>query len=174
MPAAGEPVFIADILKMLRASAERPIVRCLATSTQSIPNNTMTALAFGAEDWDLPGGWHDPVTNNSRITPTIAGYYRVTGTYFTGPRTDYTTIDVSVRKNGATSLAPAERKNFAIAASQQSQALSVSCSLQVQLNGTTDYVELMAFQQNGAAAAQVTNQSARFSSVFELELLRYT
>lgn len=174
MPAAGEPVFISDIDRMSDASSERPIVRCLATGTQSIPNNsTVTALAFGAEDWDLPGGMHDPVTNNSRITPIVAGYYRFHATYFTGPRTDYVSLDVSFRKNGSTSIPPAERRSFSTAATQVSTATSVQCTAQIFCNGTTDYVEAMAFQQNAAAVAQVTNQSARFSSCFEAEFLRY-
>lgn len=172
-PMAGQPVYAADILKMLRASSERPIVRCVANATQSIPDNALTALAFGAEDWDLPGGFHDPVTNNSRITPNVAGYYLFRGTYFTGPRTDYATVDVSLRKNGVTSIAPAERRAFSTAATQVANAFSVQCSAQVQCNGTTDYVELMAFQDNAANVAQLTNQSARFTSVFECELLRY-
>jgi hypothetical protein len=172
MPAAGEPVFISDIARMLAASSERPICRCLATSTQNIPDATLTPLAFGAEDFDTHG-FHDPVTNNSRITPTVAGYYRFAGTYFNGPRTDFVTVDASFRKNGATSMAPADRRTFSTAATQVSQAMSCSATAIIYCNGTTDYVELMAFQDNAAGVANTTNQSARFSSVFECEFIRY-
>lgn len=174
MPAAGEPIFIADILKIINASSARPIVRCVANAQQSIPDAVITALSFGAEDWDT-NGFHDPVTNNSRITPNIAGYYRFSGTFFIGPRTDFATIDASLRKNAAAApIAPAERKIFAIAASQASNALSASCTAQVLMNGTTDYMELCGFQDNAANVAVLTNQSQRFTSVFECELLRYT
>jgi hypothetical protein len=173
MAAAGEPVFISDIDRVIDASSERPIVRCLATGTQSIPDVTLTAVQFGAEDWDLPGGMHDPVTNNTRITPIVAGYYRFHGTLYMGPRTDYANVDVSFRKNGATSVPPADRRSFSTAATQVSMALSVQCTAQIFCNGTTDYVEMMAFQDNAANVAMTTNQSARFSSCFEAEFLRY-
>lgn len=172
MPAAGENVFISDILRAIQASSERPICRCLATAGQSIPDATLTPLQFGAEDFDTHG-FHDPVTNNSRITPTVAGYYRFQATYFNGPRADFTTVDVSFRKNGATSIAPAERRTFSTAATQVSQAHSVQCTALIFCNGTTDYVEAMAFQDNAANVANITNQSARFSSVFECEFIRY-
>lgn len=172
MPAAGEPIFIADILKVIRASSERPIVRCVANATQSITDNTVTAIAFAAEDWDT-NGFHDPVTNNSRITPNIAGYYRFTGAVFMGGRTDYVSIDCAMRKNGGTAVAPAERKIFSTAATQVSGTVSVQCTVQMLMNGTTDYCELVVLQDNAANAAQVTAQSLRFSSAFECELLRY-
>lgn len=43
-------------------------------TTQSIPNNTWTNLAFNSEISD-DEGWHDPTTNNDRITPLEAGEY---------------------------------------------------------------------------------------------------
>lgn len=172
MPAAGENVMIIDILRAIQASSERPIVRCLATATQSIPDAALTPLQFGAEDFDTHG-FHDPVTNNTRITPTVAGYYDFRGTYYTGPRADYVTVDCSLRKNGVTSMAPAERKGYPTAATQVSLAISTQCQALIFCNGTTDYVELMAFQDNAANVAQLTNQSARFSSVFEAIFVRY-
>jgi hypothetical protein len=36
------------------------------TTSQNIPNNTLTKLTFDAEDYD-DGSWHNP-SNNSRLT----------------------------------------------------------------------------------------------------------
>jgi hypothetical protein len=58
-----------------------PSVRVYHTTTQTVLNNTETALAFDAERWDVAGGaastQHDTVTNNSRLTALYAGKYLV-------------------------------------------------------------------------------------------------
>jgi hypothetical protein len=162
---AGAPIASADITAVQGYTTGKPLVRLVASATQSLPFNTATALTFtGSEDIDTHN-FHDPVTNSSRVTPTIAGYYTARGTVFHGSRTDYSLTDAWVRKNGATNLAPSGRHSKGTTASQADTA---QVTVLVQFNGTTDYVELVAIQQNGASAAQVTNQSSQFSSVFEL------
>lgn len=46
------------------------------TVTQSIPDTTLTVLAFNSERYDTDG-IHDPVTNNSRLTCKTAGTYLI-------------------------------------------------------------------------------------------------
>lgn len=49
------------------------------SANQSINNNTLTLVTFPAEDYDV-GGWHDTVTNNSRVTvPSGISLVRVYG-----------------------------------------------------------------------------------------------
>lgn len=48
------------------------------TTTQSIPNNTWTAINFDAEDFDNYGG-HDNSTNPDRYTVQKTGVYVLTG-----------------------------------------------------------------------------------------------
>lgn len=170
MPASGDPIAASDISGITAYTTAKPLVRITANATQSIANNSQTALQFASEDIDTHG-FHDNVTNNSRITPSVAGYYRFKATYFTGGRVDYTTIDVCIAKNG-TSFAPAERKSFSTAATQVSNALSVQAEAILSANGSTDYFEALAFQQNAAAVAQLTNQSQRFTCIFEAEFIR--
>lgn len=60
--------------------ANPPAARATHNATQSIANNTATALSLAVEDYDL-GGFHDTSTNNSRLTvPSgMAGLYGVVG-----------------------------------------------------------------------------------------------
>lgn len=165
MANAGAAAPASEVNNIIAGSTKKPVVRLVASGTQSIPNNTATPVAFTTEDFDT-NNFHDTVTNNTRITPNKAGYYTIRGTYFSAARADYTTLDCAVGKNGV-QLAPADRKTFSTAATQVSNAASASCEALVQANGTTDYFELIAFQVNAAATATLTSQSGRFSSVLE-------
>ncbi len=164
---AGEIVYEDDI-NTLRASSDlKPVCRAVANAVQSIPHNTNTALLFGGEDIDTHG-FHSVSVNTGRITPTIAGTYRFTATGFIAGFTDYTNVNVWVRLNGVTNLAPASRRgNFANA-----QAHSLHTSVIQIMNGTTDYVEAIMLHANAAVAARNTNQSSTFTSVFEAEYIR--
>jgi len=167
---AGAAASSSEINGIIAGTTSKPIVRLVASGTQSISDSTATAIAFTAEDIDTDG-FHDTSTNNTRITPTKAGYYWLKGVYYTSGRTDFVTVDAAIGKNG-TAVAPAGRKNFSTAATQVSNALSVECGAYQAANGTTDYFELIGFQDNAANAAQNTNQAGRFSCTLECEFVR--
>jgi hypothetical protein len=57
-----------------------------SSATQSIPATTITACTLNAEEFDT-NAFHDNVTNNSRLTIPITGYYRLTGGVFFPPDT---------------------------------------------------------------------------------------
>ena len=158
MVAAGDEIVAADITEIEDLTIRKPLVRMVQTVAQSIPDATVTAMTFTTEDIDTHG-FHDTVTNNTRITPNVAGYYTIRGAYFSAAPTTLVDFDCSLRKNGSTSLAPGNRGNAG--GIVQSQA----CATLVSFNGSTDYVELMA-QQNSSGAV-LSNVSVRFSSVFE-------
>jgi hypothetical protein len=135
-------------------------------SVQSIPDNTITALTFGASSEDIDThGFHDTASNTSRITPTVAGYYRFYGVYYCGTISVPVTIDASFRKNGATTIASGGKSPEAGTAAK-----SVTASCIQSMNGSTDYMEFMALQDS--AGATNTNVSARFTSIFECEFIR--
>jgi hypothetical protein len=54
-----------------------PAARVTRTTSQSIPNNAGTTLAFDSERYDT-AGMHDNSTNNSRLTAPVTGIYNVT------------------------------------------------------------------------------------------------
>ncbi len=166
MANAGAPASASEIAAQLAGSSLKPLVRLVAGATQSIPDNTATALQFSTEDVDTHG-YHDNATNNSRITPTKAGWYRVSGTYYTGGRADYASVTCFLRKNGSTTFAPGGRLMV-----PPNGTTAVSCSASIPFNGAGDYVELMALQDNTANAAQVTTVSLYFTSTLEAEFVR--
>jgi hypothetical protein len=165
--AAGATIDATDITALQGYTTGRPLVRLIASGTQSIPHNTQTALTFtGAEDIDTHG-YHDTATNTSRVTPLTAGYYRARGVVYFGTRADYTLLEASIGKNGTTIAPSGRRIPPLITGVQAVEAVAI-----VSVNGTTDYIEVYGLHINSAAAAQVTNQSGRFSSVLEVEFLR--
>src|SRR3954467_11462650 len=101
MPAAGDPVAATDITTLQSYTTLRPIVRMVQSVAQTaIASGTITACTFTTEDVDS-NGFHDNVTNNSRITPNVAGWYRFHGAVsFTG-QTDYTVVQAYLRINGS-------------------------------------------------------------------------
>jgi hypothetical protein len=164
----GEKILSPDILALQASSSTKGLVRLIASAVQSIPHNTNTALSFtGAESIDT-NGWHNPASNDSRITPDKAGYFLITGTAAMSGRTDYGTISVWIRKNGATNIAPAVRINPPAI----SQITGTQVSTRFDANGTTDYFEVVVLHTNTAAVAVNTNNSAQFSCAFEVEYLR--
>lgn len=167
--AAGDPIYASTINDLIGFGPNKPIGRLVASGTQSIPDATQTAITFSTEDLDS-SNFHSTSSNTSRVTPAKAGWYRVKGTYFCGASADYATVDCAIGKNGTT-IAPADRRTFSTAATQVSNALSAQCEAMVSCNGSTDYFELIAFQDNAANVAKNTNQSSRFSSVLEFEFV---
>lgn len=159
MPVApGEDIDASDI------PVERyPIGRLQQATNQNVPDATLTALTWTTEAIDTDGQ-HDPVTNTSRITPNLAGYYRFDVCYYSEAAATPANMDVSVRKNGTGTIASGNRVVGATIAN------SVSGWTMLDMNGDTDYVEFLAFQDS--AGAELTNVSSRFTSFCTWQYLR--
>lgn len=160
---AGGPVAAVDITGLQALTIFRPLVRLVASGTQSIPSGTLTAITFnGSEEIDTHN-YHNPASSASRITPGIPGYYKVSGTgYIT---TTTTTVGVFVAKNGV-AIAGGSREGVITTGT----ARGYYADAKQACNGIGDYFELMIEQNSGAAV--LTNQSSRFSSSFEIEFIR--
>jgi hypothetical protein len=120
------------------------------SATQSITNNSVTVVLFDTEDLD-PLGWHSTSSNTERVTPTIAGWYRMTVNLSWGNDGDYIRHLCTFLKNGV-GLSPniyAENGTIAIAGTPSFMLPSVL----IQLNGSTDYFSLSVYQQNTSAGA---------------------
>lgn len=120
--------------------------RCrLKTSSQPTNNNAWTAVAFTLEDWDTDN-MHSTSTNTSRITATTAGIYQIHGigqwaANATGQRF------VGLSKNG--SVTPNEGRVGGVApAGTTVPALGITNDVSL---SATNWVELMVFQDTGAA-----------------------
>jgi hypothetical protein len=167
----GDIIYAADINDW----RDGPCGRLVASGAQTLTDNTAVAILWAAEDRDT-GSWHSTSVNTSRVTPTKSGILRVHGTLFLSTLVNGVTVDVNVRLNGVTNLAPGNRLGGAAAhgvaasAFSTANAFSVSTTAQIEVNGTTDYFELVGRQNSGGD--DDTNQSSQFSSVLEWEYLR--
>jgi hypothetical protein len=72
-----------------------PTFSAYGTSTQTLSQNTATKITFDTESWDSDSKFTD-----SRFTPTVAGYYDVTGSLLVEPNGS-ATLQVYLYKNGA-------------------------------------------------------------------------
>jgi hypothetical protein len=120
-----------------------PRCRLTKSGTQSIANNTTTAVTFDVEDID-DGGMHSTTTNTSRITiPTGGG-----GTYLIGAHAEFAQNATGIRTlllvvNG-TSTQSTVRDN----SPSGSNATRLACTTLVSLVAG-DYVEAQVVQTSG-------------------------
>lgn len=104
--------------------------------------------------------WHDPSTNPNRITPTIAGVYLVTmGANWATNAGTTGTRQYIIRKNGT--VIPGGGPVVAAATDISGNG---SSSIPVQLNGTTDYIDVGIIHSAG--------QGIAFASTLTVQLLR--
>jgi hypothetical protein len=164
---AGQLIEDADWDSIEQSSSERPIGRLVASSSQALADNTQVAVTWASEEIDTHN-FHSTSVNTSRVTPTVPGVYEVRGTgFFEAQATPNPTggSDVTIRKNGSTMIPPAWR--FVPPATF---AFSGMTTVLVEMNGSTDYFELMLRQDS--AGADNTNSSVQYTSVLEWKKVR--
>lgn len=116
-----------------------PAFRAYATTNTSIGNQVHTQVNLVTELFDTNSNFA-----NSRFTPTVAGYYLISGQIFTvGANTG---LLASIAKNGL---------QYAYGSQVSASSLRSVVSDIVYLNGTTDYVALNAY--SGGATTIQTN-----------------
>jgi hypothetical protein len=99
-------------------------------SNTSIPNGTFQKVVFSTEVFDTGS-----CLASSRFTPTISGYYFIAGS-----------IDFAASVGAIASLAKNNATiNIGTAGSRSSQVSDL-----IYMNGTTDYIELNAYQSSGS------------------------
>lgn len=110
-----------------------PAFSAYLSANQLITAGTWTKLQVNVEEFDT-NSCYDNVTNY-RFTPTVAGYYQVSGGIDATSSASYSSNAVSVFKNG-TLLKRGSASNVGI---------TQTISILVYLNGSTDYVELYGY-----------------------------
>jgi len=151
---------INGIMKLLPLGDRLPTAdigaRVARQSNQSIPSSLNTAIAFTGARYNASGIWTAGAL--TRLTCYTAGKYLIGGCLSfavggTGVR------QIAILLNGATYIA-----------AQQGTAISVNLSICTVYNlAVSDYVQLMAYQDSGAAL-DVASVSA-FSPEFYMQLL---
>lgn len=119
----------------------------VSTSSQSIPNATQTTVRFDTKTFDTDNIYS---TSTYRVTPTVAGYYQMNfsmGFANNAVGTNY----AQLYKNGSTAATFYDltlTSNF----------YSLSGSVLVYANGTTDYFYIDVYQAQGSSRL-LTNQT---------------
>jgi hypothetical protein len=142
-----------------------PICRLVQQAAQSISIATNTPVTFGTGSEEIDtNNFHDPATNNTRITPNVAGYYLfIAETIYAA-----TTVAVALRQwvtKGGVQLSAGNHMNHSAGVSNWRSAKATEV---VAMNGSTDFCESLTW--TGTAAS--TNVAAGVSSTFQCIFLR--
>lgn len=138
--------------------AKWPAFSAYNATAQSIPNATWTKLSFSIEEFDTASAFD--ATTNYRFTPQVAGYYQVNGCVSVASGTGI--HFVQIYKNGV------GYKQGGVTATNAA-ANGAHASVLVYLNGSTDYVELYAYQSSGGA---LNTNNVGNNTYFQAHLLR--
>ena len=123
----------------------------LAPSNQSVGASTPTKITIDLEDFDTNSNY-DPTTNY-RFTPTVGGYYQISAGVTTNAAASGT-VQVLIYKNGTLYKAG----TLVLLGAATATNIGVSCL--VDMNGSSDYVELYLVQTSAAALLVFTNSTA--------------
>jgi hypothetical protein len=148
--------------KLTAEALDRPLVVLRKTGLPSAGGASAAVfpVPWDVEDEDTTATWHSTSVNNTRITPDVAGWIRFTGTAtfvsnVTGRR------GCGVRLNGGT-------VHWGTTFVAGTGNLTVSCTVTLEANGTTDYFEFITYQDSGSTLNLTDASTTRF----EAELVR--
>lgn len=136
-------------LDYLLAPSTFPIAVLRQTVPQNIPNNAYTGVLLDTEDYDTDGG-HSTATNTSRYVGKTEGFYNVSGVTALAANATGQRL-AAIGLNGAPLPGVA---GGPVASAVTGLRVNVGHRV-VFLNGSTDYLELMAFQDCGGTLSTV-------------------
>ena len=138
------------------ASTAAPAFSAYAGSTQSISNASFTKVQCNTEEYDTNSNYDN--ATNYRFTPTVAGYYQISGSV--AGAAAYAQLLASIYKNGS------EFKRGSQAGSAGAYLYQANVSALIYFNGSTDYVELYAYQQSGGSGTINNGQALTYFQAF--------
>lgn len=145
-------IYGSDVTDDVTFLTNPPIFQADQSAVQSIPNNAVTALALDVEIVDSYDG-HSNVTNNSRYTAVVAGWYLVIG-YFGLAASAAGVRLIRINKNGST--LPLSQVDMTSPTAAVTAALQAAAFVQLAVG---DYVETNVFQTSGGALNTTTTDS---------------
>ena len=113
------------------------VFKAYTSANQSIPHNTLTKVLCGVTLYNEGNFWD---TATSKFTPNTSGYYQINASGRLSSNTNQY-LQIFVRKNGNPLLS-----QMLVIVGNGSGEIQVSICDVVYLNGTTDYLELYAYQ----------------------------
>jgi|TARA_R110000764_G_scaffold238036_1_gene334755 hypothetical protein len=136
------------------AVANTPAFRATSSSGNTVPNQSYTKLTFDTETFD---------TNNnfasSRFTPTVAGKYSITAQTRLNSGDDFGDNIIAIYKNGS------------ISSSRQMSHFHYECNRVTgifTMNGSSDYVEIYFFHNQGGNTATDGGTTLNFFQGFKI------
>jgi hypothetical protein len=134
-----------------------PAFEAINNTNQSMSNNTYTKVTFGTENLDT-----DNCFTSSRFTPTVAGKYFVysTLTIQCGANVGHAG-HIQIRKNGS-AIFLSQSNDYP---NTTMNIFSISASAIVELNGSTDYVEIYGLGENSSGTPTILG-NANGESIF--------
>jgi hypothetical protein len=136
----------------------QPAFSAYQSTAQTLSSATLTKITFDTEEYDTNSNFA-----SSRFTPTVAGYYLVSG--HAQPNASYTAGIQAVYKNGALYRYGSYNAN-ATGVAQGAMTCLVYC------NGTSDYIEYYASFTSGQDTAAVSNAGTFAMTWFQGHLAR--
>jgi hypothetical protein len=121
-----------------------PAFSAYQSSAQTLSSATWTKLLFQTEEFDTNSNFDS--TTNYRFTPTVGGYYQVSGGLSLSAT--IASVNVQIYKNGSA---------FKVIFAVNTNSVSGFGSSLVYLNGSTDYIELYGYISIGQAMAAASN-----------------
>lgn len=128
-------------------------------NAQTVSNTTWTKVVLQNEEFDTNSNFDSGT--NYRFTPTVAGYYQITGSVYYGTTTGGTTV--SIYKNGSEFKRGSQNAGVSGGGSQS------YVSALIYFNGSTDYVEFYLYQNSGGS---VTTNGGAALQYFQGILIR--
>ena len=123
------------------ANSFKPIFKAYRSTNQSITASTETLVQFDTEIFD-PQNEYDNATN-FRYTPQREGYYMIVARIGYTGISDVARLEVRIRKNGTVN-----DYGMITGRSENEQDLIMSNSAIIEMNGTTDYIDIAGFSIN--------------------------
>jgi len=132
-----------------------PAFSAYSASTQTVSGSTWTKVILGSEEFD---------TNNnfasSTFTPTVAGYYQVSGCIQWNATVSISRGFVQIYKNGST---------FKYLSDIAASVSRTGGSTLIYMNGTTDYLELYGYM---TGAGTLYFDTSQLGTYFQAALVR--
>lgn len=166
--AVGQRLTATVLQQLADYTVNRPIVRLIQTATQNLTDNTSTPVTFTTSSTIIDThSYHSETVNTSRVTPLIAGYYRAFGVVAYSAQTTYLSLQSVIRFNGVD-----QAGNQRHGPNATSSPRSVGAEGLFLCNGSTDYLELGALQDDSGGTTRATVASGSTTSYFEVEFVR--
>ena len=145
----------------VQSTGAGPAFSAYNSTTTSVNSATWTKVALQTEEYDTNNNFDN--TTNYRFTPTVAGYYQVNGAVQFGATVSTAVARVAIYKNGSIF-----KYGVQVHASTNKVISSVVSAL-VYFNGSTDYVEMYAYQDTGSSQ---NTQNDAYSTYFQASMTR--